>query len=246
MKRQETPRLGIPRNRIVMKPSNNGRRASRLRRSRVLETERLEERAMLASHSLANPVLLALTTREVSTASTTPIPTTREIARQHYSGVFQGSFLVGPGQYTDQAATIRIEASGHSNQSYNANMQMILLTPLDQVNGSTTGAASIAARNVATSGTSLILNLAAPPATSRGGLPTSGTWTVSNGSGGAYIAAGPFGNGSGTFKIRYVANGNVPQGAHHAGRVVVVLQGQVYSSGVTNPVFGPANTPRNP
>lgn len=229
-----------------MKPFNYARRGSRLRRGRVLETERLEPRALLATHSLANPAVLAMATPEVSAALTTPEPTAREIARQHYSGVFQGSYLIGPGQYTNQAATIRIEASGHSNQSYNANMQMILLTPRDHVNGTTTGAANVAARNVATSGTSLIINITAPPPTSRGGLPTSGTWTVSGGSGGAYSAVGPFGEGSGTVTMRYIANGKVPKGARGAGRVLVLLQGQIYSSGVTNPVFGPANTPRMP
>ena len=233
-----------------MKPFNGALGRSRKRRSRLLETERLEGRALLAAHSLANPALLARTTPEVSLTSTTPsnppAPTARETARQHYSGVFHGTFLVGPGQYTNQAATIRIEASGHSNQSFNANLQMILLTPQDQVNGITTGGASVAARNVATSGTSLILDLTASPATGPGGLPTSGTWTVNNSSGGAYSAAGPFGNGSGTFKIRYVANGSVPKGALHSGRVGVVLDGQVYSSGVTNPVFGANETPNKP
>ena len=233
-----------------MKLFNGGSKQPRKRRSRVLETERLDQRALLTTHAFANPALASIMNSRISTSSTTtspatPTPTAREIARQHFSGQFQGTYLVGPGQYSNQAATIRIEAGGHSNQSFNANLQLILLTPLDQVNGTTTGGASVQGRNVATSGTSLVLDLTAPP-TGRGGLPTTGTWVVNASSGGAYSSAGPFGAGSGTFKIRYVPSGSVPKGAHGAGRVAVVLQGMVYSSGVTNPIFGANQTPNKP
>jgi hypothetical protein len=177
-------------------------------------------------------------------AGSTPMgqPTPHELARQRYINKLVGTFVVGPGRFSDQAASVFILAQGGSNQASHTNLQMAIFTPANTVNGITTAEAAITGRNVGSTGSTLDLSATAPPPDNRLGIPTHYTWTVGPSSGGLYAAS----TGQGTMDIQFMPGGKIPKGATGAGRAIIVFKGMVNVVGIFNVLGAPGNRPKHP
>jgi hypothetical protein len=171
-----------------------------------------------------------------------PTPTPHELARERYISKLVGTFVVGPGRFTDQAASVLILASGGSNQASHTNLQMAIFTPANTINGMTTAAVSLTGRNIGSTGSSLNLDATAPPPNNRVGIPTHYTWTVSSTSGGLYTAS----TGQGTMDIQFIPGGKIPKGATGAGRAIIVIKGMVNVVGISNDLGAPGSRPKQP
>ncbi|WP_165069447.1 hypothetical protein [Paludisphaera rhizosphaerae] len=202
--------------------------------------ERLEVRdvpyassLLTGSASLAN--LLASTrssTSAVPTADTTDVgqPTARELARQAFSAKFSGSYVAGPGRYTNQKAQFFIAGGGMSTSFLKGDVQIGLFTPVDS-SQPTTGIAALIDKNASNSGNILVLNLQGDTSTlDSAGRPTHFNWTVDGSSGGTFSGA----TGSGTLDIRYWAGGKRLANAPRSGKAGVMFKGLVDTNGVTN------------
>jgi hypothetical protein len=158
-----------------------------------------------------------------------PTPTSHEKAREMFSGRFQGSYTTGPGRSSAVALQTFINAGGTSNQFFHGNVLISITTPTDPTQP-VTGTAQLFAKNVSTTGTTLVLDL-------QGTVPadplkplTQLTWTVDSSSGGLYTNA----TGQGTLSIIYFPGGKRPPRALQAGTAGAVFQGQVFTTGVGN------------
>jgi hypothetical protein len=232
-------------------------RHRRQARRRLFQPEALEPRTLLS----AIPILLSLehaaTVHTAAAASTMSsassslaasqpgVPTPHEVARQRFVAKLSGSYVVGPGRFTDQSLQSFFLATGGSNQLLRANLQMRFFVPTDPTQP-TTGIAAISDKNVGSTGNTLLLDLTAAPQTGFHGLPTQFTWTVDPSSGGLWTSAGGFGTGQGTLVIQYLPGGKLPQRATGAGRANLVFQGSINTSQVTLDVNAPGNRASNP
>jgi hypothetical protein len=169
-------------------------------------------------------------------------PTPRELARQRLSAKLVGTYQMGPGRFTSQAAQVLILAVGNSNTTLHVNTQMAIFTPSDPVNGLTSAEANLSSRNVATTGSSLDLLTTTATDPNALGVPTHYTWTVGPSSGGLYSNA----TGGGTIDIDLIPSGKPPKGATSAGRAIVVIQGSVNTAGIFNDLAAPGNRPHRP
>ena len=104
---------------------------------------------------------------------------------------------------------------------------------------------SIVAPSVATTGTTLVLDLTAAPSSNPGNLPTSFTWTVDPSSAGIYLNAGGYGTGSGTLTLRYtkVVHG---QGVRATGGLHLKINGLINTGGVFNDLGVVGDIPNRP
>jgi hypothetical protein len=177
-----------------------------------------------------------------STQMDQPTPTPHELARERYISKLVGTFVVGPGRFTDQAASVLILATGGSNQSFHTNLQMAIFTPANTVSGMTTAEVSLTGRNIGSTGSALDLDATAPPPNNRVRIPTHYTWTVSSNSGGLYTAA----TGQGTIDIQFIPGGKIPKGATGAGRAIIVVRGMVNVVGIYDDLGAPGNRPKHP
>jgi hypothetical protein len=181
-----------------------------------------------------------------STQTDQPTPTPHELARQRFVAKLDGTYVIGPGRFSNQAAQVQILAEGGSNQSLHVTLHMGIFTPTDTVNGTTTAIAVIFPRNVAETGSILALDATAPPPSNRVGIPTHYTWTVDSSSGGIYLAAGGFGTGQGTIDIHFIPGGKIPKGATGAGRAILVFKGMINTGGVFSDIRTPGNRSKHP
>ena len=241
-----------------MSPENPARG---LRRRRVFQVERLETRELLTftlSHqgtSFSPAVLLAIQAADAAraaqsqapppTPSGTGIPSAHELIRQTYIGKFVGSYTVGAGRFSDQASQIYTLGSGTSNQSLHGQYQMRVSVPKDP-KASIGGVIALFGTNVATTGSTLILDLTADPKSLVRGLPTRYTWTVSPSSAGLYTNAGGFGDGQGTLDIHFIPGGNRVPSVLAAGRTTVVIKGLINVGGVFNDLGVPGAIAKHP
>lgn len=177
-----------------------------------------------------------------STQMDQPTPTPHELARQRYINKLVGTFVVGPGRFSDQATSVLILAQGGSNQASHTNLQMAIFTPANTVNGMTTADAAITGRNVGSTGSTLDLSATSPPPNNRVGIPTHYTWTVGPSSGGLYSSA----TGQGTIDIKFIPGGKIPPGATGAGSAIIVIKGSVNVVGIFNNLGTPGNRPKHP
>src|SRR5262249_26298594 len=110
---------------------------AKARRQLRLVIDRLEGRDLPTAPSLlAGPVssvapdsLLAHAGPQATTA-VSPQPTAHELAREKFVAKFSGSFLVGPGRFTDQASQTFIQGGGISSAFLHADLQMAAYTPV--------------------------------------------------------------------------------------------------------------------
>jgi hypothetical protein len=238
----------------VLSPSN---RAGGRDRRRVLRVEGLETRELLSltpflyrsvavhQHSTANLSAASIQADAATGGSITmPTgqPTPQELARQRLSAKLSGTYQMGPGRFTSQAAQVLILAVGNSNTTLHVNIQMAIFTPSDPVNGATLAEANLSSRNVGSSGSTLDLLTTTATNLDALGVPTHYTWTVGPSSGGLYSNA----TGGGTIDIDLIPNRKAPRGATSAGRAFVVIQGSVNTSGIFNDLAAPGNRPHRP
>jgi len=99
-------------------------------------------------------------------------PTPHERAREAFVAKFAGSFVTGPGRFTDQATQSFIKGGGTSNAFLHGDLQMVTFTPIDP-GGDVTGTAALIVKNVSNSGNLLVLDLQGDTQTlDRRGRPT--------------------------------------------------------------------------
>ena len=216
-----------------------GTRPERARASRQLRPviDRLEGRDLPTAPSLlAGPTSSVALDSLLAQAGTpaaavaAPQPTAHELAREKFVAKFSGTFLVGPGRFTDQASQTFLKGGGTSNAFLHADLQMAAYTPVDPA-GQTTGIAALIVKNVSNSGNLLVLDLQGNTASlDSAGRPTRFTWTVDGSSGGTFSGA----TGGGTVEIRYWHHGKLPAGARGAGGAGVIFRGHIDTNGVTN------------
>ncbi len=229
------------------------------RRGRELRVERLEARDLptftIIHHGVnfSPAVLSAIMAADAARSSRTPAPappglgtpTAHEFVRQSYVGKFLGTYTAGPGRFSGQSGQIYTSGSGTSTQALHGQYQMRISLPADP-NASIGGVIAIFPTNVATTGSTLILELTADPASKVRGMPTHFTWSVSPSSGGAYTNAGGYGTGAGTLDIRYLTGGHGAGSVLSAGRAAVVIRGLIDVGGVFNDLGVPGNVPSHP
>ncbi len=232
------------------------------RRSHVLLVERLETRDLLSVLPIAwrgvggrhvsglNAASASLQTlggggdpgSSGGSATAAEQPTPHELAREHFVGKIAAHFDVGPGRFTDQAASIFFLGQGGSTMASHTNLQMIVFTPTDLVNGTITGQAAFTGRNIGSTGNVLGFDLMGDPQSLVHGLPTHFTWMVNGSSGGLFSGS----SGQGTLDIHYVPGGKIPQRAFAAGKAFITVQGMVNVVGIYNNLAAPGNRPKNP
>lgn len=166
------------------------------------------------------------------------VPTQHEVARETLIVKQQGEYIVGPPRFTSQSFQIAFKMAGGSNQSYHANMLMAIFMP-KQPGAPITGVAAIMPKNIAETGSMLVLDLVGDPSSLDHGLPTHFTWTADSNSGGIYLAGGSQGTGYGTLDIHYMASGRLRQRATGGGAANVVIQGLVNVGGVFSDIQVP-------
>ena len=172
-------------------------------------------------------------------------PTAHELARQTYVGKFLGSYTVGIGRTSGEARQIYTLGSGTSNQALHGQYQMRVSIPTDPT-APTTGVIALFPPNVATTGSTLILDLTADPTSLVRGLPTHYTWSVDPSSAGLYTNAGGYGTGQGTLDIHFLNPRRGPAPATQSGKTTVVIHGLVNVGGLFNDLGVPGNRPSHP
>lgn len=161
-----------------------------------------------------------------------PQPTPHEIVRQTLIAKFTGSYILGPPRFTNQAFQIAIKGSGGSNQSFHNSILMGSFIPRSLTKGTISGVASIMPKNIAETGSMLVLDLTGNPNYLFHGLPTHYTWTADSNSGGIYLAGAGFNIGTGTLDIHFIPNGKLRSRAFGGGKVQIVVQGIINTGGV--------------
>ncbi len=151
-----------------------------------------------------------------------------------FAAKFNGPVGTGGAQYQDQGVQYLYTASGNSSQFLAGRLVMRLYTP-GSSGGDVTGLASIRDRNVATTGTNLILDIQGGASNlDASGRPSHLTWKVNPGSGGYYLNS----TGQGTLDIIYSPThrkvGSHSQ--HEAGSATATFHGLIITNvGVTDP-----------
>lgn len=174
----------------------------------------------------------AMTATAPTTAASAQL-TPAETAREQYVTRLKGSYTVGQGRTTDQAAQIFSSGYGGSNQSFHVNSLLRIQIPADKSKPAT-GVIGLIPWNTSTTGSNLFLDLTAVPGSEFHGLPTQFTWTVDPSSGGIYQSVGPYGTGSGTLTIRYFGGGAGRGAVFHTGQLQIGIQGLINTSGISN------------
>ena len=164
----------------------------------------------------------AIPAAEASNAAS-PELTTFPLRMKRLSALFQGHYTIGPSRAPGFATQLYMNGGGNSTAFYHADIQLAVQTPADPSFPSL-GTASLSTRSSSDSGDQLILDFqAVPGAVDVRGRPTHFTWTVSQNSGGSFAD----GQGSGTMQFIYLPGNKLPRGALAAGKLGVVIRGQV-------------------
>jgi len=195
--------------------------------------ERMEERELLSGiTAVAVNRALAQAARSAASATNTsgnfnsssPLlgqgqPTPHEQARTAFRAVFTGPFAIGPGRYSDQAHILYMRGVGGSNFFRHGNINLGIVIPKDP-SAQVTGEAVLADKNV-NSGGILGLQIVADQF-DQFGRPTHLIFVEDpNIYSGAFFVE----SSTGTVDIGY-----------HGGAATVVFNGNVYTSGLTNPL----------
>lgn len=197
----------------------------------------LESRALLsmmvASARRAPAVIATAAADDTATnqfLNPTGQPTAHEARRQQVRFTFDGKFLQSRGRFDDVASQVLIKGVGSSTYFLHGDVQLGAFVPTDATR-ETSGLAMSMDRNQSAdssfgftlSGTTADLD--------RAGRPTRFSWTVNGDvSGGIFAGA----SGAGTVTIRYMPSGRSTPGVSSQGRALVLITGNVYTTGVTN------------
>jgi hypothetical protein len=123
------------------------------RRQSVPGVERLEDRDL---PSVA-PIFSAHVARAVPVPNPATIlqaqvqPTPHEVDRQNFVAKFSGTYVTGPGRFTDQSAQIQLVGSGGSNWSLHMYVLGAVFFPTDPA-ASAIGLATLYPKNMAQTG----------------------------------------------------------------------------------------------
>jgi hypothetical protein len=239
-----------------MTPSDRDYR--RTGRRLALALDRLESRELLTVRPVYHvalmsprPVVSPITVGQPqgisgtvkSDASATPSqsdlgpPTPNELARQRFVSKMAGTFETAPGRFLNQPVQSRLMLTGGSNQALRLQTQMQFF--LYSIPGRPPdGQIAMMPKDVATTGSQLVLDLTADPnSIVHGLLPTHFTWTVNGLSSGYWGGA----TGEGTLDASYTLY-RAPHGVHSRGTVAVTIQGLVVNNhGLTTDTFIPGN-----
>jgi hypothetical protein len=182
-----------------------------------------------------------------------PQPTASEITREYYVAKFSGRYDVYPGRFSYQALTIHaISTDGGSNQSLHSDMQLAIYPPTSTATEPLTGQVAIIAKNYLQTSNLLIFDLAPPPAGQATGqsaengtpknvgngisLPTHLNWYFDDNSASGYAAPTGFTQGGGYLDIVWVPDKHPVPGTLSSGRVIVLFQGLMNTSSITNTI----------
>ncbi len=201
--------------------------------------------ATLAALEAANVAKQVQANMPAPAAPPSGTPTPHELTRQTFVGKFLGTYTVGNGRTSGEAQQILTLGSGTTNQSLHGQYQMRVSIPTDPT-VPTSGVIALFPTNVATSGSTLILDLTADPTSLVRGLPTRYTWTVDPSSSGIYTNAGGYGMGQGTLEIHFLNPRRGPAPATQSGKTTVVIHGLINVGGVFNDLGVPGNRSANP
>ena len=156
------------------------------------------------------------------TDDTSP-PSRRELARRFFTGLYSGTYTIGPPRLADQSRSFRIKGPGYNNQFHHATLDLIAFTPADPAL-QITGAASLIDRNTNSGGVILFNIIANSDQVDGRGRPIHFAFNINGGGGSGAIYASSV--GTGTVDIRY-----------HNGRADVKFLGSIFTSGVGNPLL---------
>ena len=194
-----------------------------------------------------SPRLEGLEARVVLSAATTPAATAPRLQRppgpavvataaaetsddvefpirmRRFTALFQGSYTVGRSHAQGFATQLYMKGGGNTSLFLHGDVQIAYHVPEDP-NQATVGRANVIPKSASDSGDQLLLDFqAVPGAVDKGGRPNLFTWTVSSSSGGQFGD----GVGSGTLQLLYFPSRKLPRGAIGAGRLGVVIRGDV-------------------
>ena len=174
-----------------------------------------------------------------------PQPTPHEVVRQTLVSKFTGTYIVGPPRFTNQAYQVVIKGQGMSNQSFHEYLQMSFFFPKNPATDPILGIADLIPKNVDITGSFNILDLSGDPnqPTRFHGLPTHFTWTADSNSGGVYLFSNQpgVGAGAGVLDIHFMPGGSLRKRATGGGKVAVVVQGVINTSGVVSDIQVPSS-----
>lgn len=247
-----------------MYDTNRGRddRRRQAPRLEALEARELPTFTLIHPAAVSNPTVKAL--RDRAAAVTTPdvgvtsvnqgvpgtptapppnenggLPTPHEVNRQRFVGRFKGSYVIGPGRYTDQAAALSSTGYGGANQSLHLWTNMRIVVPKDP-KADILGQIYIIPWTNGTTGTQLVLDLKGDPTTSVNGFPTHYTWTVNGSSAGLYTEA----EGTGTMDVKFFRPGRGPNPGTLSGQLQFSVNGFINVAGIFNNLSVLGNIPK--
>ncbi|OJW12346.1 MAG: hypothetical protein BGO49_21050 [Planctomycetales bacterium 71-10] len=150
-----------------------------------------------------------------------------------FTGLFQGSYMVGAARQPGFATQLYMTGGGNTSAFYHGNVQVAIYVPEDRSQPAI-GQANLIPKGSGDSGDLLLVDLTAVPGhVDKGGRPDLFTWTVNDDSGGDFTS----GEGSGTVQLTYFPSRRLPRGAVAAGRLGLAFRGQVGVSGIAGIIF---------
>ena len=166
------------------------------------------------------------------TAFTPPLgqPTAKEQKREMFRGTFIGTYIIGGPRFTNQTATISIQAAGTSTAFLHGDIQVGIVTyPNSQP---AYGQSTSYDRNI-NSNAALGLDLTGTGAVDREGRPTAFSFAIDdNASAGTFDEATAGSNALMT--IKYISNGKAGKGVLDQGKAIVTVTGDIYTLGTVN------------
>lgn len=158
-------------------------------------------------------------------------PTRRQALKTSFGAGFNGTYEVGPGRYSFEASQIFISGKGGSSAFLHGDVLVRIAVPNDP-SVPPTGILTMFDKN-RTSGSAIGLSLTADPASlDRFGRPTRFDYQIGDNP----ISSGTFAadQGQGTVRIYY----GPPRGRGiQQGPAMVLVRGQLYTTGATNPLL---------
>jgi hypothetical protein len=249
---------------VPIRPRGDDRQRERGRRRRNFRVEQLEARELLTftlihHAALTGPGALASLASgaadeaRAANAANAPTPadttgtlTPHEIQRQTFVGRFKGNYTLGPGRTTAQALQLSSLGYGGSNGTSFLLTNMLITVPTDPTQP-VTGVVYIVGKNVATTGTQLIIDLQGVAGSPEfNGLPTQYTWTVDPASAGIYSNAAGYGTGQGTMNVQFFRPGPGPIPGSRAGQMNFAINGLIDTGGVFNNLGVLGEIPQQP
>ena len=154
-------------------------------------------------------------------------PTKREQRRERFTAQYVGTYTVGAGRTSTEAAQTFITGVGTANTMLHSDIQLLIITPKDPTTP-IGGVSTIFDRNL-NSNTALGFDLTTPSQyVDKAGHPNyfPDVSIDPNISGGTYVEA----YSSGTMSIRYIPSGKHTPGVLSQGTAIVTIHAQIYTA----------------